>query len=342
MLKLANAAPASGPTVPARRAAVAKLRAKPLARAGFRFARPALARRRRLLGIERRALARQLAIPEVTLWKIERGHLRASPERQHALARELGASVEELFAPQLPRPDKPKRPRGVDAATVDAMEARYRDGASFETIGVEFGKAPSTVHYLLVERRGVAPRPCSVPDKHPARSLRTCERNGCHNLHAPTGYQVAKGEGRFCSRACHYADRQVAEPEERICARKGCKVRFTPHPSEVAKGKGRLCSDRCRGLALWDDEDKVAAFVASLRARGLFKTRAERAWGGAWPAKRQGRVAGKRPVEELFPELAADALDLQRAGRSLRDIAAETRLTKREVEGIFARAAMSP
>src|SRR5439155_4320295 len=115
-------------------------------------------------------------------------------------------------------PEKPKRPRGIDAATVEAMAARYEQGLSYKTVGREFGRAESTVRYLLVERRGIVSRPSSVPYKHPAPEERVCAREGCDERFTPTGYQAAQpGGGRFCSRACHYAPRYVADPEDPVC-----------------------------------------------------------------------------------------------------------------------------
>jgi hypothetical protein len=171
----------------------------------------------------------------------------------------------------------------------------------------------------------------SVPRKHPARQLRPCEREGCQNLHAPTGYQVAKGEGRFCSRACHYAARQVAEPEERVCARKDCEVRFTPYPSEVAKGKGHFCSDRCRGLALFRTR-QMSAFVDSLKERGLWGSQADVRWRRRWNGQKGGAPTLLEKDEERVRLAAGIALECYRRnpGVARRDLIA---LVVRELEG---------
>jgi hypothetical protein len=173
--------------------------------------------------------------------------------------------------PTIPAAPPRRTLRRYTEAEVDAWEERYKLGDSLETIERELGPPASTVLYHL-KRRRIARRPCAVPYKHPARSLRPCEREGCHNFHAPTGYQVDKGEGRFCSRACHYASRYVAEPEERVCARKGCEERFTPYPSEAVRpGHGECCTMSCRGKHFFAT-GQMEAFVKSLKVREMAST----------------------------------------------------------------------
>jgi hypothetical protein len=200
-------------------------------------------------------------------------------EALEAHVAELRAAVDAQLAETAP----PIRTlRRLNEATADAIVARYEEGAGLDTLEAEFRPIPRSTIYYQLRRRGVRMRPSSVPHRHPAPEPRTCAREGCDTAFTPTGYQVAQGEGRFCSRACARGASRVAEPEERTCARKGCGNKFTPMPSEAVRpNHGRFCSYRCRGLESWRTGN-VAGFVQSLTERGLFKLRAQRRWGGRW------------------------------------------------------------
>jgi hypothetical protein len=173
---------------------------------------------------------------------------------------------------------------------VDEIVARYLRGDSTLKIERELGIPVRTVGYHL-KRRGIERRPTSVPHKHPARTLRTCEREGCQNLHAPTGYQVTNGEGRFCSRECGYVARRVAEPRERTCP--NCGFTFTPWPHEVDR---EFCNPSCRQSFNWKDGRPAArGLVEWWKAEGMHGRARQRRLGG-WEGGKYGDLGGRERV----------------------------------------------
>jgi transcriptional regulator with XRE-family HTH domain len=72
--------------------------------AGYRRALPALKERRLELGLSVVDVASQVPMPNETLYRVEGGRLRASQERQEALARRYTCTVDDLFAPPEPLP----------------------------------------------------------------------------------------------------------------------------------------------------------------------------------------------------------------------------------------------
>ena len=77
--------------------------------------------------------------------------------------------------------------------------------------------------------------------KGPRPAERVCARPGCENLHRPTAQAIERGQGLYCSQACHFEDHRAGE---RVCPT--CGETFRPIASEVARGKGRYCSIECR------------------------------------------------------------------------------------------------
>jgi hypothetical protein len=111
-------------------------------------------------------------------------------------------------------------------------------------------------------------------------------------------------------------------------------------------------ADGIRGSPRPDVRERVALMHAdrikhqewrlkTLKGRGVGAEsirRAQRALGGARATPAGTRHGGKRPVEAKYPEQAKKALTLRDSGVSLRSIARITGLTKRQVEGVIARA----
>lgn len=322
---------------------------RPAPREGFRYARPDLRRRREEQGITLNALAEETGISAPTLSRIERRRLRASPVRQERLSARLNVDVDGAFQPleQRPRDARDReiaesytrrvrmtdlakqygldrsvigrivdrqgvqRTRGLDAVTVDGLVKGYKQGASGDTLEDEFGIPRSTVYYHL-HRRRVEMRSPNVPWKHPAPEEQVCAYEGCDEEFTPTGYSVARGWGRFCSPACHYAARQVAAPEERVCAQQGCEVRFTPYPSEAVRpGHGECCSMSCRGKHLFAT-GQMEAFVDSLKERGLWGPNADRRWRRLWNGLKGGPPTLLEKAEEDVRRAALTALDCYR------------------------------
>jgi hypothetical protein len=246
--------------------------------------------------------------------------------------------------------------RRYDEATVDVIVERYLAGDSTPKISADLGIPIRTVAYQL-ERRGIKRRPPSVPHKHPAPGERVCAFEGCDEKFTPTGYQVARGWGRFCSPACARAASRVAEPEERTCARNGCENRFTPMPSEAVRpGRGRFCSHRCRQLHLWRT-GQVTSFVESLKKRGLWRSQAQKTWIPRWKAycevrRREtgttstyGKLAkllapdGKKvgaPFTTIDAAKAERILKLNDAGKSERAVARIVGASKTAVHNVVA------
>jgi hypothetical protein len=67
--------------------------------------------------------------------------------------------------------------RRYDEQTVDALVARYMQGAGSPTLAVDFNMPVRTVQYQL-RRRGIELRPSSVPYKHPAPGEQVCALEG--------------------------------------------------------------------------------------------------------------------------------------------------------------------
>jgi DNA invertase Pin-like site-specific DNA recombinase len=328
-------------------------------------------------------------MPETTLWRIERRKLRAAPDRQAALARELGASVDELFAPversprdaaiiedyaRLGSSIRVARKRKVSKEVV--LGALHRAGvvtrdrtceraerlgrvAELDAAGVprkemaeELGVSRSQIQADLRDLN----RPKRPPRrKHPAPEKRVCALEGCDEKFTPTGYSVAQGWGRFCSRPCARAAERVAEPEPRTCRYQHCDTVFTPWPSEGARpGRGQFCSHRCRQLHFWRDErEKVQPFLRSVAeryatpkgrahllkasAQGLFNRHGHTGAFGRVAtliAAERGKRVGRRSEADAFAELIRD---LNRQGWTQQAIADGTGLS-RDVVGRFLRA----
>lgn len=159
--------------------------------------------------------------------------------------------------------------------------------------------------------------------KHPPPAPRSCET--CGEEFTPDGHQASQpGWGRFCSRACHYASRYVAELEERVCMYKGCGKTFTPYPSEAVRpGHGQFCSHRCRQLHAWD--------VGMTQARGLVEWwgwgRARQRHLGRWEGMKYGQLGGRKAVD-LTEGQRAEAVKLRAQGWGRRAIASRLRVSE--------------
>jgi len=222
--------------------------------------------------------------------------------------------------------------RRYDEETVDVIIERYVAGESGPKLATEFGMPIRSFYYQL-NRREIQRRPPSVPHKHPAPGQRVCAREGCKNKFTPTGYQAAQpGGGRFCSRACHYVARRVAEPEERTCARTGCTITFTPYPSEAVRpGHGQFCSMSCRGMHLFAT-GQMDGFVESLKERNLWGPKADERWRRLWNGLKGGRQTLLETAEEDVHKAARTALDAYRQNADVRR-AEVVALVVRRLEG---------
>jgi hypothetical protein len=302
-------------------------------------------------------------MPDVTLWRIERRKLRASPGRQAALARELGTDVDDLFAlekepprdaaivadynvlrssVQVARKHKIQKKtvldilHGAGVSTRDRTKERITrlqrvaelDASDVprDEMAAQLGISPSQ---LQADLRDLDRPKRAARRKHPKPEARTCAREGCEEVLTPTGYQVARGWGRFCSRPCARAAGRVAEPTPRECRYRHCNRIFTPWPSEAARpGHGQFCCHEHRQLHFWRDEpERVAGIIRSLEGRGLLKARGrKRVFGrlggkkGASHGIEAGRAKGGRPPKST-PEQQQAMLLLDREGLSTRDIA---------------------
>jgi hypothetical protein len=247
---------------------------------------------------------------------------------------ELRASVDaELTSPAI------RTLRRHDESTVDRIVERYEQGAGGKTLAKEFGIPRSTVYYHL-RRRGIERRPPSVSWKHPGPFPRPCETCGAE--FTPTGYSVAKGWGRFCSRTCKGVGERVADSEERTCARKGCSKRFMPTPSEAVRpGHGQFCSRECRQLHFWraDEGARVTSFVSSLEERGLFKGGGRQRWHGRWSGAKPpapGAPPRGRPRVLLSVEQRAAIGKLAALGWGRRAIASRLGVSEHVVRQVLA------
>jgi hypothetical protein len=217
--------------------------------------------------------------------------------------------------------------RRYDEETVDVMADRYLAGESGPALSAEFG-IPIRSFYYQLARRGIQRRPSSVPHKHPPRVLRVCEREGCHNLHAPTGYQVANGEGRFCSRECGYLARRVAEPRERTCP--NCGFTFTPWPHETDR---EFCNPSCRQSFNWKDGRPGArGLVEWWKAEEMHGRARQRRLGG-WEGGKYGELGGRERVTVTPQQRANIKLASRHWGR--RKIASEFGISERAVRNVL-------
>ena len=209
-----------------------KVLAKRQSLPGYCFALPELRIRREARGVALVVLADKLGIPRPTLSRIENLGLRASPERQEAIAAALSASHDVLFAPAEESPlltrDRSIADSYSHGTPIAAIAAQHHISASRvdrilkaqgvgrerhltaeavdAIVAAELGIPRSTVFYWLVQR-GVKRRPQARPRIHPAGSARPC--HSCGTVFTPDGDRVARGEGRFCTRRCAYENAET-------------------------------------------------------------------------------------------------------------------------------------
>jgi DNA-directed RNA polymerase specialized sigma24 family protein len=228
-------------------------------------------------------------------------------------------------------------------AQVDELRARRRravhlyvaERLTTPRIGEILGVSAVMVSNYL-EAEGI-PRRRSYRTKYEAPDERSCRQ--CGEPFTPEAYNVAVGGGRFCSRACSDDARAkfTERRTHRVCARVGCERTFRPHlRRDLAEGKGRFCSAECSARHRW-----TASLETLLPVIRNMPSRARSKWLGRMNGRKHGRVGGKRPVETVYPEKARQALELQAGGMTIRDAAEKAGLTKRELEGVIARARVS-
>jgi transcriptional regulator with XRE-family HTH domain/AcrR family transcriptional regulator len=212
---------------------------------------PELRRCRERLGRSLRSLATQVPMPAPTLARVERGVLRASSARQERLAEIFGVGVDAIFCPAEPPPLEERNRQIVDlyrdgltteqvgnrvglsksrvrrileqsgqprraakqrraASVIDEIVRRYIDEQQgTPTIARELGIPRSTVALYLAQA-GVVMRPPGGRRKHPRPRPRRCAH--CDRWFTPPdAAQVARGDGRFCTRLCARRDERARE-----------------------------------------------------------------------------------------------------------------------------------
>jgi len=99
--------------------------------------------------------------------------------------------------------------------------------------------------------------------RHSTETTRTCAVCQKPYLCKECPAHIARGGGKFCSRACQGLSKRIAPADKflsRICP--VCQTPFLVKPSEVARGHGKLCSRKCRTLAKFKpQEDRFWAKV---------------------------------------------------------------------------------
>lgn len=75
--------------------------------------------------------------------------------------------------------------------------------------------------------------------------LCVCQYPPCRITFSIKSSNAARGEGKFCSRACYQAMRP--RRIEQVCIQ--CGIAFSIRPSALRQGTGEFCSKRCRGDA---------------------------------------------------------------------------------------------
>jgi transcriptional regulator with XRE-family HTH domain len=175
-------------------------------------------------------------------------------------------------------------------------------------------------------------------------TLPACRYDGCD--------LPALGPSGGCERHGHALVQQGTTLSEEVRSRQ-----IAGHLAMYADPeRGPQCKDRIaaakRGKPRPDVRERVAAMHADREQRyrwgiALAKGRnlppgSKGRWHGRLEALKAGRQGGKKPVEELLPGKAQEALSLLANGVSIRKTAAKTGLTKDEVEGVKARSRLSP
>jgi transcriptional regulator with XRE-family HTH domain len=271
---------------------------------------------RKRLGLTQEQLAAKTGYSRSHVKRVERGVANPSPECRAAFAAVLGMEPAELFEDFPPsRQETEGARKAARRAQVRTLYAKHTMPELEELLGVDTTTIWRDVHALKLEARPAHTRP-----QYPITG-RTCRRCGKPlRFRHPSDH--ANLRGRY-HRECFEADAVVNT----------CPVCGKERRRQASHAHKKCCSYRCAQLYRWHVSRKG---LGKLVRRYLGPAR--QVWLGRIAAKKKGRVAGKRPVEEIYPELGARVLELRAADETLRAIAAETGLTKHEVEGVLARA----
>ena len=173
----------------------------------------------------------------------------------------------------------------------------YADGLTTYAIAKRLGFSQATIA-KDIKALGISRPAYSAPRKYEAPVERECERGGCSVRFTPIACDVARGNGRFCSRPCaaSAAARPRVKGENLICALPKCGRSFWVWDSQLRRADGKFggyCSRECASKGLWVKNEGAGArgLVGSLENRGLWSLTATRRWSGRWGGHR-GKFAG--------------------------------------------------
>jgi transcriptional regulator with XRE-family HTH domain len=207
---------------------------------------------------------------------------------------------------------------GVDHLTLRESEIPFRrDGHRYEY----------AIHDLDAAR-----------DKHP------CSEPGCD--------RIALGESGGCEAHGHAILQRGTIRSSEIRERISSSHRAThADPERGVRWRAAIAAAN-RGRPRPDVRERVRAMHADREQRYRWGVRlaegrdlppgSKGRWYGRLHGLKAGKQGGKKPIEELYPEKAQEALALRANDVPFRAIAQATGLTKREVEGIVSRARLSP
>ncbi len=172
---------------------------------------------------------------------------------------------------------------------------------------------------------------CSLPcayearRKHPKPSKRVCAFEGCERRFTPTGPQLSRGQGTYCSKTCEGAARRKRELVR--CAHCGDEFSIS---SKLHRQGQRFCSRSCWHRYRWRHGVAVSPELLAGKTMG----RARQRWQGRWAGKKYGKLGG-RPQVVATAEQRTEIENLAAQGWGRRAIANRLLVSERLVRNVL-------
>jgi hypothetical protein len=221
----------------------------------------------------------------------------------------------------------PGRRRSPVWDEAEKITSLYLGGSTLEAIGSLYNVSLQTVAAIL-DANQVPRRTAGAPRIYPVAEERTCANDGCKVRFTPKAYQLARGDGRYCSYRCRnqatLRGRRV-RGEWVTCPECG-RVRWYA-ACEIARGN-RFCSLSCWGQYRFK--------------HGLYSPRfVQPSWSGPVRQTFLGRAAGRfgklggRPRAEVTETQRAEIVKLAAQQWGRRAIANRLLLSERAVRNVL-------
>lgn len=221
----------------------------------------------------------------------------------------------------------PGRQRSPVWDASEKITALYLAGSTLEAIASLYKVSPGTVVTIL-EANEIPRRAGGNPRIYPVAEERSCENDGCDVRFIPTGAQVARGNGRFCSYRCRSQARKRPRTNGEYVECPVCGGTRWWYASDIARGR-TFCSAAC-----WARYRFAHGLFSPQFVRPFWSGRARQVWLGR-AAGRFGRLGG-RPSVLVTDEQRSEIGTLAARGWGRRAIASRVVLSESAVRKALA------